>query len=911
MNNTINSKFKKRRKFFEYTYSPVHQVLPKGAVFLGYLLRAVIVVTAVTGLLLFIADAFRFDIAGSSLFLIALSTTFIFAVMCVSVTTFLVTSGLIAVAILAATLTVDNFLGYIIASIQTMWNGMMTRLGNAGYQTIGLVNFYHGDLEISESTLLFIAMVMVGTVLSLFFSLCIMRKTRLTLILIVGTLICSSIFTYNISSSNTGFALLLTVLCAVITMKFYDSVYAGKNTENSHSLKYIATGGYAGFAALVIALLLIVIPANSINKRWIEIEFINDKLEYARAVVASVIIGDTPNTSDLGFVGNMDTLNTRSTKAEERSFTGKTMMVVQAAFNTPIYLRSWTGTYYANDSWYSAYKDDVDKYKSSFPKDFMPEEIMYNFLHGVNPKLTNFNVNSLSYGNHIEDGFVTTPVDISNVKSTGNLLYVPGIINPTLDLLKYGTREYEPYASEWENYYEGIITTSWFNFNKTYRAIAFVPIYRNPDYTARLYNNRTYYQMSLQFIRDYGNSNLSAQAQQEYIDSLKSFLDSREIMYTEPTLLERFFEMNNIEKQKFLYDNITLPELYASFVRDNYTYVPEEDLFEVLYPIASEISQKVPARGEHETVLAVVDYLSDNYTYTLAPTPPTSRHSSALRAFLTETKEGYCVQFATAATMILRTLGLPTRYVEGYVAAGFRRNEAPEKTGNFITEVHDFDAHAWIEVYIDGVGWMQYEATPQYYIEMYAPYEPLRTSQNTGMSGSDPMPEIMPEETDISGITPNNGDGERVVISVSIIVGAIAVAVLILLIIRWYGKSRKAIQKRYDTIDKASKSSYDDNTMRGLAKSLNDYIMQIYAIEGCIPDKGELPADYARRISIAMKDEDFDKIMTYIEKEEFGHGVTREELKKLARYLRQLWENIYYKQNLPKRLWLRHFKRVI
>ena len=911
MNNTINSKLKKRKKFFEYTYSPVHQVLPKGAVFLGYILRAVIVVTAVTGLLLFISDAFKFDIAGSSLFLIALCTTFVFALMCISVTSGLIISGLIAVSIFICTLTVDNFLGYIIASIQTMWNGMMTRLGNAGYQTIGLVNFYHGDLAISESTLLFIAMVIVGTVLSLFFSLCIMRKTRLSLVLIMGTLICSSVFTYNISSSNTGFALLLTVLCAVIVMKFYDSIYAGKNTENAHSLKYIATGGYAGFAALAIAMLLILIPANSINKRWTEIEFINDKLEYARAVVASVIIGDTPNTSDLGFVGNMDTLNTRSTKAEERSFTGKTMMVVQAAFNTPIYLRSWAGTYYANDSWYSAFKDDVDKYNSTFPSDFMPEEIMYNFLHGVNPKLTNFNINSLSYGNHIEDGFVTTPVDISNVKSTGNLLYTPAIIDPTLDLMKYGTREYEPYASDWEHYYEGIITTSWFNFNKTYRTIAFVPIYRNPDYTARLYNNKTYYQMSLQYIRDYGNSNLSKEAQQEYIDSLKSFLDSRDITYTEPTLLERFFEMNNIEKQKFLYDNIVLPELYKRFVDNTYTSVPEEDMFEVLFPIITELHEKTQYRGTHEIVLAVVDYLAENYEYTLSPKLPTSRNSSALRVFLNETKEGYCVQFATAATMILRSMGVPTRYVEGYVAAGFRRNEDPAKTGNFITEVHDYDAHAWIEVYVDGVGWMQYEATPQYYIEMYAPYEPLRTSQSTGLSQSEPLPEIPPEETDLSGITDNDGDGEKVVISLAIIVAALILAALVLLTLRWQRKSRKAVQKRYDAIDKASKSAYADINMHALAKSLNDYIMQIYAIEGCIPDKGELPADYARRISIAMKDDEFDTVMTYIEKEEFGHGLTREELKRLAQYLRGLWETIYYKQNLPKRFWLRHIKRVI
>ena len=915
MNNTINKKTLKHKNNFEYTYSPIHQVLPKGAVFIGYIMRAAIVITAVTGLLIFIADAFRFEFSALSLLLISLISTSVFAVMCVSVTSALIVLGLIAVSIFICTLTIDNFLGYVIGSVQTLWNGIMTRLSSAGYQTLGVFNFYHGDLDISESTLLFIAMCILGAILSLLFSLCIMRKTRLTFILILGTVICSSIFTYNISNSNTGFALILTVLCAVIVLKFYDSIYAGKNSGNSNSIKYIATGGYAGFAALVVAMLLVFIPANSINKRWMEIEFINDKLEYARAVVASVIIGDTPNTSDLGFVGNMDTLNTRSARAEERTFTGKTMMTVQAAFNTPIYMRSWVGTYYNNDSWYSAYKDDVDRYKSMFPVNFTPEEISYNFFTAVNPKFTAFNINSSSYGNHIEDGFITTPVDVSNVKSTGNLLYIPGVMNPSLDPLKHGTREYEPYASDWNRYYEGIVTTSWFNFNKTYRTIAFVPLYRNPDYTARITNHLNYYNLAMQYIQNYGNSNLTEENQLIHIENMKSILDSLGVEYTEPTLLERFFDMNNIEKQAFIYNNITLPELYKNFVNNNYVTVPEEDILEVIYPIRSVILENMRSRNTHtathDTVLAVVDYLSENYTYTLAPKPPSDRDASALKAFLNDTKEGYCVQFATAATMILRSLGIPTRYVEGYVASGFRRNEDPGRAGNFITDVHDYDAHAWIEVYVDSIGWMQYEATPQYYIEMYAPYEALLSNPNQGGSYGEPIIDSIIDETDILDTISPNDNIETVVISVTAIIIVLGLGLIGFIIFRWHRKSRKAIQKRYETIENAAKSALDSNAVRNLAKLLNDYILQIYSVEGCVPDKGELPADYARRVSIAMNDSDFDNIMTYIEKEEFGNGVTRDELKKLAQYLRELWETIYNKQNPLRRFWLRHFKRVI
>lgn len=909
MYNTINKKIKKQKNSFEYTYSPVHQILPKGAVFIGYAMRAVIAVVIVFGLLLFITDAFRFDISGFYLFLISFISTAVFSVMCISLTSGLIVSGLIAVSIFICTLTIDNFLGYITGSILTMWNGMMTRLSNAGYQTFGVFNFYLGEIELSESELLLIAMILAGTLLSLIYTLSIIRRTKMFPILIVGIAICSSIFTYNISSSNTGFALLLTALCAVIVLKFYDSLYANGRDK---SIKQTATGGFAGFAALILAMLLIFIPANSIRKRWIEIEYINDKLEYARAVISSVIIGDTPNMSDLGFVGNMDTLNTRNTKAEERSFTGKTMMTVQAAFNTPIYLRSWVGTYYKNDSWYSAYKDDVDKYKSTFSDLFTPEQIMYNFLKTVDPKLVNFNINSSSYGNHIEDGYITTPVDISNVKSTGNLLYVPAFINPETSFMKHGSREYEPYTSDWDNYFEGIITTSWFNFNKTYRSLAYVPIYRNPDFADRLHNNNLYYKYALSYIHEYGNSNLTEEAQNIHIAEFESYLENQEIEFSKPSILERYFEMDNVEKQNFIYTNSTIPELYGNFVKDNYLSVPEEDMYEVIYPIRTEILDELRKESAnittHDVILAVVDYLAENYTYTLSPQMPLNKDSSALRVFLNETKEGYCVQFATSATMLLRSMGIPTRYVEGYVASGFRRNEAQGRAGNYITDVHDYDAHAWIEIYADGIGWMQYEATPQYYIEMYAPYEPLRTQSSSGSSYMEEPIEPELEDIDITPAVSGNSNNNIIISGVIFIIAAVIAGVIVF---NWQIKSKKAVQKRYDTINDAIKSMHGGESKRELAKSLNDYIMQIYSIEGCIPDKGELPADYARRISIAMKDTEFNDIMSYMEKEEFGHGVTHDELKNLARYLQQLWENIYYKQNPLKRFWLRHFKRVI
>lgn len=71
--------------------------------------------------------------------------------------------------------------------------------------------------------------------------------------------------------------------------------------------------------------------------------------------------------------------------------------------------------------------------------------------------------------------------------------------------------------------------------------------------------------------------------------------------------------------------------------------------------------------------------------------------------FLTEAPSGYCVHYATAAAVLLRASGIPARYVEGYLVQ-VKKGEP--------TTVQDLHAHAWVEYYVNGVGWVVLEATP-------------------------------------------------------------------------------------------------------------------------------------------------------------------------------------------------------
>lgn len=75
--------------------------------------------------------------------------------------------------------------------------------------------------------------------------------------------------------------------------------------------------------------------------------------------------------------------------------------------------------------------------------------------------------------------------------------------------------------------------------------------------------------------------------------------------------------------------------------------------------------------------------------------------------FLFETGEGYCTHYASAGVLLFRELGVPARYVTGYVVGedDFKANGK----GAYTAEVLDSDAHAWVEIYISGIGWVPIE----------------------------------------------------------------------------------------------------------------------------------------------------------------------------------------------------------
>ena len=177
----------------------------------------------------------------------------------------------------------------------------------------------------------------------------------------------------------------------------------------------------------------------------------------------------------------------------------------------------------------------------------------------------------------------------------------------------------------------------------------------------------------------------------------------------------------------------TLDDSRYEQIVETYTSLPDH-LEEPVYAMAREASSV--ASSPYDKALALQSWLSRTYRYTLDVDPQPS-NLDFVTHFLMDTKEGYCTYFASAMTVLCRMIGLPARYVEGYIAE-------PNENGEAI--VTGLSAHAWTEVYFKGFGWLTFDATPKHGggSQSGAGQEPEPSPTPTPTPSPEPEPEPTP-----------------------------------------------------------------------------------------------------------------------------------------------------------------------
>lgn len=138
---------------------------------------------------------------------------------------------------------------------------------------------------------------------------------------------------------------------------------------------------------------------------------------------------------------------------------------------------------------------------------------------------------------------------------------------------------------------------------------------------------------------------------------------------------------------------------YPPRVSSLYLQLPHVD------PRVTNLAREITSGSEsnYARARAIDGYLKSHYAYTLQL--PRERMPDPLAYFLFERKKGHCEYFASSMTVMLRTLGIPARVVNG-----FRGGEYNDLTSSYI--IREKDAHSWVEVYFPEYGWVTFDPTP-------------------------------------------------------------------------------------------------------------------------------------------------------------------------------------------------------
>ena len=302
---------------------------------------------------------------------------------------------------------------------------------------------------------------------------------------------------------------------------------------------------------------------------------------------------------------------------------------------------------------------------------------------------------------------------------------------------------------------------------------------------------------------------------------------------------------------------------YEEALRD-YTQLPD-GIDEGVYQIAEMFTEG--AATDAEKAEAILNGLNANCAYRLdVEYPPQDR--DFVSYFLLESREGYCSYFASAMAVMCRMEGIPARYVEGY-----RVYAEPDGAVNITGE----DAHAWVEVYIKGIGWVAYDPTPGAETED-EPHsgegpdstpeptptptptpsptpepeagdepEPTPTPEpdsedNTPEPTDEPSPEPTQEPTSEPDMPPAENDRNSRNRRMWLWIMLIVLAVLLIALIIWY-----VIRKRLEATDPIrliARQKNDNRSVMILYRAMLTLLAQL----GHMPQNGETPEAFAVRV---------------------------------------------------------------
>lgn len=342
-------------------------------------------------------------------------------------------------------------------------------------------------------------------------------------------------------------------------------------------------------------------------------------------------------------------------------------------------------------------------------------------------------------------------------------------------------------------------------------------------------------------------------------------------------------------------DKFDLGNDYLDFVYSNYIYLPSS-IFKRISSLTQHIVENKTTTLEK--AIEVQNYLSQNYKYNLNLPKVNGRNTDLIEYFLFDSKQGYCTYYASAMVLMMRSIGVPARYAEGYIVQG----NGIKENGKFKRTVLDSNAHAWPEVYFDGIGWFPFEPTVTYTNDLFKQFDTYNTdildyndieiqtnSIDDFISDDQVFNDIEAEGLDL--ITQSQVNSYNSIYFKFYLLGFCLILIIYIIIIYRNHKYR------------FNKNMSNEETVNYIFKQLDRINLRL----NC----GEMPTDFAKRVDLNLLNYTrlhFSELTTIILKLRFSNSeLNKDELEFLKLYAKSISDIVYAKSNLAKKIYYKAF----
>ena len=302
--------------------------------------------------------------------------------------------------------------------------------------------------------------------------------------------------------------------------------------------------------------------------------------------------------------------------------------------------------------------------------------------------------------------------------------------------------------------------------------------------------------------------------------------------------------------------------------------------------LATNITKK--ADNRYDKAEAIVTYFQTNgYKYETQNVAIPKDNQDYVDQFLFETKEGYCDNFSSSMVVLLRSIGVPARWVKGF-AEGTYQDSPTQTTTKYV--IKQSDAHSWVEVYFPGSGWVPFEPTLGYDSISHFSYgkgeaakasttpTPKQTTPNKNMMKQAPTP---PKENPGTGGGLSKGIHLNATTFYKLLGILLGLSVLIALYIIKIRKRWLPFWWKY-----RYRRRTDDQTLDAAFGRL----LKLLALNGYQKKDHQTLREFAREVDRSLMTYEMGKLVTLIEKRHYHKPSPGQWAES-----RELWENMINK----------------